>query len=105
MQTDPWDPDSGSTAKTRRSQSAATVGFRRDFCLKTHQTVKSLNKTKSLVPTIIEQQQFWDWHWQNWRERKTVNSWKECRHEAILSVLGSLPIDRPRILDLGCGHG
>jgi len=67
--------------------------------------VKSFNKTKSLVPTIIEQQQFWDWHWQNWRERKTVNLWKECRHEAILSVLGSLPIDRPRILDLGCGHG
>ena len=54
---------------------------------------------------MIEQQQFWDWHWQNWRERKTVNLWKECRHEAILSVLGSLPIDRPRILDLGCGHG
>jgi 2-polyprenyl-3-methyl-5-hydroxy-6-metoxy-1,4-benzoquinol methylase len=63
------------------------------------------NNSKRGVPTIIEQQQFWDWHWRNWRERKTVNSWKEQRHEAILAVLRSLPISRPKILDLGCGHG
>jgi 2-polyprenyl-3-methyl-5-hydroxy-6-metoxy-1,4-benzoquinol methylase len=67
--------------------------------------MKNYNKTELHVPTMIEQQQFWDWHWRNWRERKTVNLWKERRHEVILSVLRSLPLSRPRILDLGCGHG
>ena len=61
--------------------------------------------TESSIPTIDRQKQFWDWHWQNWRERKTINSWKERRHELLLSALRSLQLDRPHILDLGCGQG
>ncbi len=56
-------------------------------------------------PSLSEQREFWDWHWRNWRGRKTINSWKEQRHREILSLLRSLPLSHPRILDLGCGHG
>ncbi len=59
----------------------------------------------SYRPTIAEQRQFWDWHWENWQERGTINEWKEKRHEMILIFLRSLSLDRPRILDLGCGPG
>lgn len=59
----------------------------------------------SYHPSFNEQKQFWDWHWQNWQQRKTINDWKEKRHEAVLASLTSLSLDRPRILDVGCGPG
>jgi 2-polyprenyl-3-methyl-5-hydroxy-6-metoxy-1,4-benzoquinol methylase len=59
----------------------------------------------SQYPTIDDQKQFWDWHWQHWQERKTINSWKDKRHEMVLTFLRSLALDHPRILDLGCGPG
>jgi 2-polyprenyl-3-methyl-5-hydroxy-6-metoxy-1,4-benzoquinol methylase len=59
----------------------------------------------SKLPTLDEQSQFWNWHWQHWRERNTINEWKERRHEAILSFLKKLPLRNPQILDLGCGPG
>ena len=62
-------------------------------------------KTAANPPTLAEQQQFWDWHWRNWRERRAINPWKEQRHDVLISLIRSLPLDRPRILDLGCGHG
>jgi len=61
--------------------------------------------TEAQLPTIAEQRKFWDWHWRHWRERRTINPWKEQRHRVLLSLIRSLPVDRPKILDLGCGHG
>lgn len=57
------------------------------------------------VPTIEDQRQFWDWHWQNWEDRKVLNDWTERRAREILSLIGGLQLKRPRILDLGCGRG
>ena len=56
-------------------------------------------------PTISEQKNFWDWHWQHWQDRKTINEWKQRRHEKVLSFVKSVAVDRPRILDVGCGPG
>jgi SAM-dependent methyltransferase len=56
-------------------------------------------------PTIDEQKRFWDWHWQHWQDRKTVNEWKDRRHEMVLSFVSSLGLDNPLILDVGCGPG
>ena len=56
-------------------------------------------------PSIGEQRRFWDWHWEHWQERRTVNAWKDKRHDTILTVLSSLPLGRPKLLDLGCGPG
>ncbi len=57
------------------------------------------------TPTIDEQRQCWDWHWHNWWDRKAINEWALKRGERVLDMLGSLQLDRPRILDLGCGMG
>ena len=59
----------------------------------------------SQLPTIDAQRRFWDWHWQHAEERRVVNGWTLRRGETILRLLESLRLDRPRILDLGCGHG
>ncbi len=56
-------------------------------------------------PSVAEQKQFWDWHWQNWQERTTINEWKDRRHEMILDLLRSLSVKQAKILDLGCGPG
>ncbi len=57
------------------------------------------------APSMDEQRQFWDWHWQHWQERRVLNDWTERRAQEILGLIKSLPLDRPRILDLGCGRG
>ena len=59
----------------------------------------------SYQPTVDDQKRFWDWHWQHWQERKTINSWKDKRHEMVLGFLRSLALNHPRILDVGCGPG
>ncbi len=56
-------------------------------------------------PTIDDQRQFWDRHWQNWEQRKVLNDWTERRAQEILKLVQGLPIARPRMLDFGCGHG
>src|SRR6266851_2532979 len=58
-----------------------------------------------LQPTLNEQKRFWDWHWQHWQDRRTVNEWKDKRHEMVLSFIRSLGLDNPLILDVGCGPG
>jgi 2-polyprenyl-3-methyl-5-hydroxy-6-metoxy-1,4-benzoquinol methylase len=58
-----------------------------------------------MQPTIEEQREFWDWHWEHRDERLTVNTWKDRRHEVMVAMLGSLRLRNPRILDVGCGTG
>jgi len=55
--------------------------------------------------TLDNQKRFWDWHWQYWRENNVLTDWAIGRGEVILAILRSLPLMRPRILDLGCGMG
>lgn len=57
------------------------------------------------TPTMDEQRRMWNWHWQNWRERAAINDWVLRRGERVLDMLSSLALDRPKILDLGCGNG
>ncbi len=57
------------------------------------------------LPTIEDQRQFWDWHWQNWEKRKVLNDWTERRAQEILKLVQRLPLARPRVLDFGCGRG
>src|SRR5258706_4629499 len=57
------------------------------------------------LPSIEDQRQFWDWHWQHSEQRKVLNDWTERRAKEILGLIQDLAMDRPRILDLGCGHG
>jgi 2-polyprenyl-3-methyl-5-hydroxy-6-metoxy-1,4-benzoquinol methylase len=56
-------------------------------------------------PSITEQARFWDDHWQRWQERKVLNAWALRRNETILSIIRSLALVRPRLIDLGCGPG
>jgi len=56
-------------------------------------------------PTISEQQQFWETWNANMRDPEHLIEWCIRRAEAILLLLQSLNLDRPRILDLGCGTG
>jgi 2-polyprenyl-3-methyl-5-hydroxy-6-metoxy-1,4-benzoquinol methylase len=57
------------------------------------------------LPTIEDQRQFWNWHWQNSEQRKVLNDWTKRRAQEILRLIEKLSFKRPRILDLGCGHG
>jgi len=59
----------------------------------------------SSLPTIEDQRQFWNWHWQNSEQRKVLNDWTWRRAEEILRLIEKLALKHPRILDLGCGHG
>jgi 2-polyprenyl-3-methyl-5-hydroxy-6-metoxy-1,4-benzoquinol methylase len=65
----------------------------------------STTTRESPLPTLQEQRRFWDWHWEHWRERKVINEWTLRRADAIVEVLRSLSLERPEILDLGCGRG
>jgi SAM-dependent methyltransferase len=56
-------------------------------------------------PSLTEQRRFWDWHWERWQERSTINDWKNRRHEMVLRLVASLRGERLRLLDLGCGPG
>jgi len=57
------------------------------------------------LPSIDDQRQFWDWHWQNWEQRKVMNDWTERRAQEILKLVQRIPLARPRMLDFGCGRG
>lgn len=59
----------------------------------------------STLPNIEEQRRFWDWHWSHEQERRTRNAWKGRRYGVIMDYLGSLTLENPRILDVGCGSG
>lgn len=57
------------------------------------------------LPSLDEQRSFWDWHWTNWEDRKVLNKWTERRAQEILAVVRSCELDKPKLLDMGCGRG
>jgi 2-polyprenyl-3-methyl-5-hydroxy-6-metoxy-1,4-benzoquinol methylase len=59
----------------------------------------------SSTPTIDDQRQFWNSHWRSAEERRVLNPWTERRALTIVQTIQDLPIERPAILDCGCGHG
>ena len=56
-------------------------------------------------PTFEEQHAFWDWHWDHWRERRTLNTWKDRRNAEIVRLLRGCGLSNADLLDLGCGPG
>jgi len=84
----PWHAQSGRTRLVRDSQED-----------------EDKLSTPKRVPSIEDQRQFWDWHWQHWEDRKVLNAWTERRAHEILRLIQQLPLKQPRILDLGCGRG
>jgi len=60
---------------------------------------------ESKRPAIEDQRRFWNAHWQHWQERKVLNGWTRRRADVICSVIRSLQLEWPSILDLGCGMG
>ncbi len=84
----PWHAQSGRTRLVRDSQED-----------------EDKLSTPKRVPSIEDQRQFWDWHWQHWEDRKVLNAWTERRAQEILRLIQQLPLKQPRILDLGCGRG
>jgi 2-polyprenyl-3-methyl-5-hydroxy-6-metoxy-1,4-benzoquinol methylase len=53
-------------------------------------------------PSAEAQQEYWD---ERWGIQKTPNEWQSRRAAAIIEMLNSLGLDKPRILDLGCATG
>lgn len=54
------------------------------------------------LPSIPEQQRYWD---QRWKSTPTPNAWQVRRGETIMEFIRQLSLERPRILDMGCGTG
>ena len=53
-------------------------------------------------PSVEAQQDYWD---DRWEVQKSPNAWQQRRADAIIAMLKELPLDNPRILDLGCATG
>src|SRR5712692_9074059 len=87
------------TILTWRSKSRKTILVRGS------QEVEDKLSTPRRAPSIEDQRQFWDRHWQDWEDRKVLNAWTERRAKEILRVIQQLPLKQPKILDLGCGRG
>jgi 2-polyprenyl-3-methyl-5-hydroxy-6-metoxy-1,4-benzoquinol methylase len=55
-------------------------------------------------PSPAEQKQYWDERW-NRVKGEYPHAWARRRGAAVLAILNSLSLQRPRILDMGCGTG
>ena len=53
-------------------------------------------------PSVDAQQEYWD---DRWAVQQSPNMWQQRRADAIMAMLKDLPLDNPRILDLGCATG
>ena len=53
-------------------------------------------------PSVPAQQEYWD---RRWEQQQKPNRWQQQRAEVVLAIARDLPLDKPRILDLGCGTG
>jgi polysaccharide pyruvyl transferase WcaK-like protein/2-polyprenyl-3-methyl-5-hydroxy-6-metoxy-1,4-benzoquinol methylase len=56
------------------------------------------------IPGLPEQQRYWDQKWSREKD-EYPNAWAHRRGAIIAEWVRSLPVDRPKILDLGCGTG
>lgn len=57
--------------------------------------------TEPQFPSLADQERFWE----TWQETKSITEWSQKRADAILRLVGSLRLQNPEILDLGCGNG
>jgi len=73
--------------------------------IKNPRSAKGEISTSRQIPSVDDQRQFWDQHWQRWEERKVLNNWTERRAQEILRLIWSLSLQQPRVLDFGCGNG
>ena len=53
-------------------------------------------------PSLADQHRYWDARWDRTR---SPNDWSLRRGESILEIIRSLGLERPEILDVGCGTG
>src|SRR5262247_502915 len=56
-------------------------------------------------PRLSDQQQFWNTWNAQWRDPEALNQWCLRRGETISTIVSSLALDKPKILDFGCGTG
>lgn len=54
------------------------------------------------VPTIGDQKHYWD---DRWIKSPTPNDYQIRRGQEIISFLHSIDLEKPKILDIGCGTG
>ena len=62
----------------------------------------SKEAVSTAMPSIAEQTNYWD---QRWHKQRAPNGWQTERSEAVLRIARRLPLEHPKILDLGCGTG
>jgi SAM-dependent methyltransferase len=60
------------------------------------------NPSAFYMPSLTEQQRYWDMRWDR---AHSPNAWQLKRGEKILTLLRTLSLKHPKILDLGCGTG
>jgi len=53
-------------------------------------------------PSIKAQQTYWD---ERWERQRSPNDWQSRRAQEIVKIVKGLPLESPRILDLGCATG
>lgn len=56
-------------------------------------------------PTIADQKRMWETWNPEMRDPTNVNAWTRRRGDTILQFLRSLNLERPKIMDFGCGTG
>jgi 2-polyprenyl-3-methyl-5-hydroxy-6-metoxy-1,4-benzoquinol methylase len=56
-------------------------------------------------PSLTDQQGFWNTWNATLRDPAKLNQWALRHGETIVGLVGSLGLDNPKILDLGCGTG
>jgi len=56
-------------------------------------------------PHVEVQRAFWNVWNAEARSPERLNRWTSLRRDAILRLLNAIPVDTPRIIDLGCGTG
>jgi 2-polyprenyl-3-methyl-5-hydroxy-6-metoxy-1,4-benzoquinol methylase len=68
-------------------------------------SVMKLRRITMPEPTILDQKRMWETWNPEMRNPKNVNAWTTRRGETILKFLQSLNLERPKIMDFGCGTG
>jgi 2-polyprenyl-3-methyl-5-hydroxy-6-metoxy-1,4-benzoquinol methylase len=58
--------------------------------------------TTANCPSLADQEQYWN---ARWDQTRTPNQLMARRGDTLLNILRSLPLQNPKILDLGCGTG